>query len=90
MLNSSQLTASGVSILKGDWTLWFLGRAQAWAVHVCGLVQADLPFLKEAMAAKNPAIQRASVLPSFEHIALLVSQAPDLSLAGAIEAFAER
>ena len=52
--------------------------------------QEDMPFLKEAMAADNHVIQQASIFPTFEQVALLASQEPDLSLHDAINAFAER
>ena len=56
----------------------------------CWTLQGDLPFLKEAMAAENPIIQRAAIFPSFEQIAMLAHQDPSLSLAKAIELYAER
>lgn len=42
------------------------------------------------MAAVNPAIEKASVLPGFEHISLLARRDPDVSLAMALQAFAEK
>ena len=42
------------------------------------------------MAADNPEIQEAAIFPSFEQIAMLANQEPGLSLAKAIELFAER
>lgn len=49
-----------------------------------------MSFLKEAMAAENPAIQKAAVFPSFEQLSMLTHQEPGMSLARAIEMFAER
>ena len=53
-------------------------------------IQADMPFLREAMAADNPVIETASVFPIYEQIAMLAQQDPSLSLAECIEIFAER
>lgn len=49
-----------------------------------------MPYLKEAMAAKNKDIEIAFILPSFDQIAMLARHDPDMTLTGAIEVFSQR